>query len=87
MANGHGGARPNSGRKPKEEEIKLIERLSPLDEIAFAKLAEGLKRDEFQYLKLFFEYRFGKPQDKVDITSAGEQITGIKIVDVDGSEI
>jgi hypothetical protein len=83
----HGGKRQGAGRKSKAEEQKLIERLTPLDDVAFAALEEGLNNREFGYVKMFFEYRFGKPQDKVDITSGGEQITGIKIVDVDGTEV
>jgi hypothetical protein len=83
----HGGKRAGSGRKRKAEEIELIEKLSPLDGIALQALESGVKRGDFQFTKMFFEYRFGKPQDKVDITSGGETITAIKLVDVDGSEL
>lgn len=84
---GHGGKREGAGRKPKADEVKLIERLSPLDDLAFTKLEEGMTKGEFQYIKLFFEYRFGKPKDKLDVTSNGHTITSIKVVDVDGTEI
>lgn len=84
---GHGGRREGAGRKPKEEEAKLIERLSPMDDLALSKLQEGMEKGEFAYIKMFFEYRFGKPKDKLDVTSNGHTITAIKLVDVDGTEL
>lgn len=68
----HGGKREGAGRKPKADEIELIEKLSPLDDIAFKKLEEGLKGGEFQYVKMFFEYRFGKPNQTIDANVKGE---------------
>lgn len=75
-----GGYRPNSGRKPKADEIQLIERLSPMDNIALKKLEEGVKGGEFAFIKLFFEYRFGKPKEKVDVTSLGEALNTIRVI-------
>ena len=63
----------NSGRKSKTEEIQLIEKLSPLDPIAFEQLRQGLERGEFQYVKLWFMYRFGKPKIIQDLTINSEQ--------------
>jgi hypothetical protein len=82
-----GGKRQGAGRKKKTDEDALMAKLSPLDEAGFAALQAGVERGDYQFTKMFFEYRFGKPQDKVDITSGGEAITGIKLVDVDGTEI
>lgn len=84
---GHGGKREGAGRKPKEEEDKIVAKLSPLEDLAFEKLKEGMTKGDFQYIKLFFEYRFGKPKDKLDVTSNGQTISAIKLVDVDGTEI
>jgi hypothetical protein len=55
------GRKGRSGRKPKTEDIEMIERLSPLDDIAFEKLKEGIENGQFAYLKLYFLYRFGSP--------------------------
>jgi len=60
-----GGAREGSGRKSKAEELKLIERLSPLEDIAFEALKEGLEKKDFKYVKLFYEYTYGKPIERV----------------------
>lgn len=64
-----GGFRAGAGRKPKAEEIELIERLSPLDEVAFSALEQGVKSGEFAFIKLFFEYRYGKPKQHEDSVS------------------
>lgn len=82
-----GGARPGAGRKPKSEEIELIERLSPMDAVALKKLKEGVNNGEFAYLKLFMEYRFGKPKETVNVTAKNTNIEVIRVVDVDGTEI
>ena len=63
----------NSGRKSKSDEIELIERLSPLDDIAFEKLKEGIERGDFNYVKLYFFYKWGKPKNIQEITVNSEQ--------------
>jgi len=65
---GHGGKRPGSGRKPKSEEIELIEKLKPLEDLAFAALKEGLEKKDFKFVQLYMNYRFGKPKETKDIT-------------------
>lgn len=74
-----GGKRIGSGRKPKAEEVELIERLSPLDDIAFKALQQGVKAGEFQYVKMFMEYRYGKPKEKVDVTTDGDKLNTIQV--------
>ena len=69
---GKGGAREGAGRKPKADELKLIEKLSPLDDLAFKNLESGVKSGDFQYLKMFFEYRFGKPKQTIDANVEGQ---------------
>lgn len=66
-----GGARPNSGRKPKEEEQKLIERLDSLIDPmkAIQVLANKIQNEEDKALELYFKYRFGLPKQSVDVTS------------------
>jgi hypothetical protein len=68
-----GGKRRGAGRKPKAEEVELIERLSPLDPIALNALEKGVRRGDLGFLKLFMEYRFGKPKQQVNIDARVEQ--------------
>lgn len=77
-----GGARIGAGRKPKIEELKLIEKLSPMDETALELLKTLLQQGDFNALKLFMEYRFGKPKQSVDVTSDGDKIS-IPIISFD----
>jgi hypothetical protein len=65
------GENRGQGRKPKAEELQLIERLSPMDDIAFSEMQKGVKSGDFQYIKMFFEYRFGKPKQTIDTNVAG----------------
>ena len=58
----HGGRRKGSGRKSKAEELQLIEKLGPLSKLAFDALEQGLKAGEFQYVKMYFEYMYGRPK-------------------------
>lgn len=71
MANGHGGKREGSGRKGKIDEIALIEKLSPLEDKAYEALKYLLEKNNVHAVKLWFEYMYGKPREKVsmDITS------------------
>ena len=50
------------GRPTKNDEIKLIEQLTPLEPLAYSTLEAGLKRGEFKYVQLFFNYYYGKPK-------------------------
>jgi hypothetical protein len=74
MSNGHGGARKGGGRPPKADEIKLIERLTPMDDDAFKALSKGVKDGDLRFVKLYMEYRWGKPKETKDITSNGESL-------------
>lgn len=67
MADKRGGAREGAGRKPKTDEIALIERLSPMDDLALKLLNDKLEEGDMTALKMFFEYRWSKPKQEVSI--------------------
>lgn len=62
------GGHPNAGRKSKAEEIQLIEKLTPLEPLAFAALKSGLEKGDFKCVQLFYNYYAGKPKETKDIT-------------------
>ena len=68
-----GGKRIGAGRPSKSDEIKLIERLKPLEEKAFIALEKGLERGDFKFTQLFYAYYAGKPRETKDITLTTEQ--------------
>jgi hypothetical protein len=72
--NGGHSTKGVAGRKPKIEEIKLIEQLDKaIDKSTVMKKLNDLLLDgNMQALKLYFEYRFGKPKESVDIHTTGE---------------
>ncbi|QDP52285.1 MAG: hypothetical protein Tp152SUR359831_33 [Prokaryotic dsDNA virus sp.] len=72
--NTHGGKRVGAGRKSKADEQKLIENLTPMNSLALQSLQEGLEKKEQWAVKLFFEYFYGKPQQRVDVTTNDESL-------------
>ena len=70
----HGGKRTGAGRKAKAEEQKLIENLTPMNPMALESLKKGLEKKEQWAVKLFFEYFYGRPQQRVDVTSNEETL-------------
>ncbi len=62
-----GGNRKGSGRKPKAEELNLIEKLTPLEPLAFEALEAGLKKGDFKYVQLYYNYYAGRPKETKDI--------------------
>ena len=70
----NGGARKGAGRKSKAAEQKLIENLTPMNDMALESLQKGLEKKEQWAVKLFFEYFYGKPQQRVDVTTNEESL-------------
>tara|TARA_B110000003_G_scaffold62733_1_gene63120 strand:- start:1045 stop:1278 length:234 start_codon:yes stop_codon:yes gene_type:complete len=64
----HGGNRKGSGRKPKIEELELIEKLKPLEPLAYEALKQGLADQDYRFVQLYLNYYYGKPKETKDIT-------------------
>jgi hypothetical protein len=84
----HGGKRKGAGRKTKADEQKLIERLDSIIEQddVIEKLKEMVKDGNFQAVKLYLEYRYGKPKESVDVTTNGDDIGFSKITFLNGNK-
>lgn len=68
----NGGAREGAGRKTKQQEQKLIERLDNIidkDE-AIGKLGELVRKGDMRAIQAYLSYRYGKPKESVDINSS-----------------
>jgi len=61
------GGHTTAGRKSKAEEVQLIEKLTPLEPLAFDALMKGLEKGDFKYVQLFYNYYAGKPRETKDI--------------------
>jgi hypothetical protein len=75
----HGGKRVGAGRPTKAKEEELILKLSALDEDAFKCLESGIKEGNYQFWNKFMEFRYGKPKERVDVTS-NEETLNIPII-------
>jgi hypothetical protein len=65
----HGGKRDKAGRKPKAEEQKLVEKLSPLEDTAHKALKDAVNAGEKWAIELFFKYMYGLPKQTVDLNN------------------
>ena len=75
----------NGGRKSKADEQKLIEKLSPLEPLAFKALTDALKEGKDWAVKLFFNYQYGMPKQMVvneNINYKEEDLTPEKIKEI-----
>lgn len=71
-----GGKREGAGRKPKVNEVKLVESMDAIsvpEEIWKALLYKCLQGDTGA-LKLWLSYRYGLPKQQIDVTTNGESI-------------
>lgn len=80
-----GGKRAGSGRKTKAEEMglpRLIEDVIGEEgkRSIIEKIHEQAKAGSFNHQQLLMQYIFGKPQDEIDITSNGKDITSKEII-------
>ena len=71
--NGGHSTKGYAGRKPKAEEQKLIEKLTPLEPKAFKTLERAIDDNQSWAVKLWFEYMYGKPKESVKIEKVKEQ--------------
>lgn len=62
----------NSGRKSKEVEQEVLEKLSVLDDLFFSKLKEAMEQGKPYAMRLFATHRIPKPQNSLEITGADE---------------
>jgi hypothetical protein len=63
-----GGKRDGSGRKSKADEFKLLDKLSPMEDLFIQVLHDGLKKGDYKFAQLFANYYYGKPRETQDIT-------------------
>lgn len=67
----NGGARPGAGRKPKADEIKLIEQMDavmvPLE--VWQALASKVESGDVQAQKTWLSYRYGMPKQMIEQTT------------------
>jgi hypothetical protein len=78
-----GGRRDNAGRKPKADEDRIrglavgaLVKIYGSEEQAFEHLAK-MAKESFPHVNLLFAYAYGKPQDKLDVTSGGKRVKNI----------
>lgn len=66
-----GGKREGAGRKSRAEEMDLQTKLDPMEADFLKAFQEQIKKGNPIALKLYAEYRYGKPQDNIDLKVEG----------------
>jgi hypothetical protein len=64
------GIKGRSGRRPKNEDQEIIQRLSVLDDLFFEKLEEALNRGEVYAMRIFANHRLPKPKEVREVEVA-----------------
>jgi len=69
--NGGHSTAGRAGRKPKDEELKIVERLDNIinQDEAIHKLKELIEKGNLQAIKLYLQYRYGQPKEQIDVTT------------------
>ena len=80
------GGHKTAGRKPKADEQKLIEKLSPMEPLALKTLNSNVAKGERWAVELFFKYYYGMPKQQIDVQSDGKQIKSNPIIIIGGAE-
>jgi hypothetical protein len=73
MKMNRGGYRINSGRKSKSTELELVSKLTVYDNLVLDTILKGVKQGNFQFIKLFMEYRFGKPSQSISLDHINDE--------------
>jgi hypothetical protein len=68
----NGGARPGAGRKRRMEEHEIIERLTPMADIAFKVLRDKVAEGDMKAIQIFMSYFIGLPTQKVESKIEGQ---------------
>jgi len=71
--NGGHSTKGFAGRKPKCDELAMIEKLTPMLSKAYKALEEGVEAGDFKFVQLYFNYYAGKPKETRDLNVNQEQ--------------
>lgn len=81
------------GRKPKSEEMKLIEQLDKIinrDDV-IRKLKELIDKGDYKAIQLYLNYVYGKPRESKEISVTTEQplfhLGNLDVEDIDSEEV
>ena len=72
----HGGKRDGAGRPSKADEIKKLDMMDSVAEPlkVWQSLWKLCEKENHQALRTWIEYRFGKPKERIDLTSDDEPL-------------
>lgn len=74
--NGGHSTKGKAGRPPKAEELRIAETMDNIlsSDVVLEKLSKLVNEGNLKAIELWLAYRVGKPQQKIDHTTNGEDI-------------
>ena len=79
--NGGHSTKGYAGRKSNSEQIKLAQQMDAVEipDTLWRILADKVKEGDTQAIKIWLEYRYGKPKQYTDVTTNGNQVNILPI--------
>ena len=79
--NGGHSTKGYAGRKSNSEQIKLAQQMDAVEipDTLWRILADKVKEGDTQAIKIWLEYRYGKPKQSTDVTTNGNQVNILPI--------
>jgi hypothetical protein len=79
--NGGHSTKGYAGRKSNSEQIKLAQQMDAIEipDTLWRILADKVKEGDTQAIKIWLEYRYGKPKQYTDVTTNGNQVNILPI--------
>ncbi len=76
-----GGVRPGAGRKTKEDEQKIIDRLDNIINLddALLSLKKQIELGNMHAITKYLEYRLGKPKERIEVEEMGDTKTYVTL--------
>jgi len=77
------GENRGAGRKSKAAEQKLIEQLDNIidSKDVILQLNKLVSKGDFRAIQLYFQYRWGKAKEQIDVTTNGDKISSISPIE------
>ena len=79
-----GGSRPGAGRPSDKHKYEVAKKLEPLEKKWLAGMALGLEAGDSAWGRIYAEYRWGRPLQRMDLTSNNEKLTTISVQVIQG---
>lgn len=84
----HGGYRVGAGRKRRMEEHEIIQKLTPMEDLAFNVLEKKIQEGDMKAIQIFMQYFIGLPTQKIENKIEGNlNQVNVEVIKVNKDEV